>query len=109
MSIRVSALRRLLPTAACVLLAWTALALTSDSARAQDYGACYREPGYDLFYNYYVGPGTCGVYGAQMYPSPRPVPGWVGATYITYPPFDPHNYLWVHSAKYPATHVRYGW
>src|SRR6185503_243391 len=46
----------------------------------------------DLFYNYYVG-NNCGGMGAQLYLSPRPVPPFVGNTYITYQPLMPHEFL----------------
>lgn len=54
----------------------------------------------DIFYNYYVGP----VYGVgqsvQLYVSPRPTPPMVGHTWITYPPLNPHEFLYHHHRKY---------
>jgi len=38
--------------------------------------------------------------GAQLYVSPRPVPPRVGHTWITYPPFMPHEFLYKHRRKY---------
>ena len=43
----------------------------------------YGQP--DLFYNYYAWPSCTGL-GAELYVSPRPVPPYVGQTYITYQP-----------------------
>ncbi len=50
-----------------------------------------------LFSNYYVGPPG---HPAQMYVSPRPTPPFVGHTWITYPPFMPHEYLYAHKRVY---------
>lgn len=41
-----------------------------------------------------------GAIGSAMYPSPLPVPAWVGRTYYTYEPFYPHNHLWSHYDVY---------
>ena len=70
----------------------------------------------DLFYNYYVG-NNCGGMGAQLYLSPRPVPPFVGNTYITYQPLMPHEFLYAHDRTYhryyngglglTRTHVHY--
>lgn len=71
----------------------------------------------DLFYNHYVG-NNCGGMGAQLYLSPRPVPQFVGNTYITYQPLMPHEFLYTHDRTYhryyngglglTRTHVHYG-
>jgi hypothetical protein len=53
----------------------------------------------DLFYNYYVG-NNCGGMGAQLYLSPRPVPPFVGHTYITYQPLMPHEFMYAHHRTY---------
>ena len=53
----------------------------------------------DLFYNHYVG-NNCGGMGAQLYLSPRPVPQFVGNTYITYQPLMPHEFLYQHHRTY---------
>lgn len=53
----------------------------------------------DLFYNYYVG-NNCGGMGAQLYLSPRPVPPFVGHTYITYQPLMPHEFMYAHHRGY---------
>jgi hypothetical protein len=59
----------------------------------------------DLFYNYYAPPvGACSV-GAEMYPCPRPVPPWVGSTYITYQPLMPHEFLYQHHRVYHTEHL----
>jgi hypothetical protein len=57
----------------------------------------------DVFYNFYTPPVAVGPYpamGAQLYVSPRPVPPRVGHTWITYPPFMPHEFLYKHRRKY---------
>ncbi|HEY1065205.1 MAG TPA: hypothetical protein VGE52_03820 [Pirellulales bacterium] len=55
----------------------------------------------DLFYNYYVGPGTNGQYTAGMYKSPMSwIPNHVGSTAYTYQPFYPHHYLAEHELWY---------
>jgi hypothetical protein len=54
----------------------------------------------DLFYNYYVGPPSQAGAPAQLYLSPRPTPPLVGHTWITYPPFEPHEYLYHHKRTY---------
>ena len=53
----------------------------------------------DLFYNFYIPP-TCGGVGAELYPSPFPVPAHVGHTYYTYQPFMPHEFLYKHHRTY---------
>lgn len=57
----------------------------------------------DVFYNFWVPPvpaGSAPGVGAQLYVSPRPVPPRVGHTWITYPPFMPHEFLYKHRRKY---------
>jgi hypothetical protein len=57
----------------------------------------------DVFYNFYTPPvavGPSAAMGAQLYVSPRPVPPRVGHTWITYPPFMPHEFLYKHRRKY---------
>jgi len=78
-------------------------------ASAQDYCGPSSRP--DLFYNYYVGPVPCGAYGAagaQLYVSPRPVPPFVGHTYITYEPLLPHEFLYKHRRTYQRYHGPHG-
>jgi hypothetical protein len=84
-------------------LMMAAMPAAAPSARAEgDYCGPYSNP--DLFYNYYVPPVACSTYpgsvGAQLYVSPRPVPPWVGHTYITYPPLLPQEFLYHHSRVY---------
>jgi hypothetical protein len=55
--------------------------------------------GPDLFYNFYVPPG-CGGVGGQLYIAPRPVPAFVGHTYVTYQPLMPHELLYTHYHSY---------
>lgn len=83
---------RLLLRAALFALTVVCVARTVDAAHPQMYSD-------DLFYNYYVGPSSCGQ-SAQMYVSPVPTPPRVGHTYITYQPFYPHEYMWRHSRTY---------
>jgi hypothetical protein len=45
--------------------------------------------------NYYV-PAATGDYSAAMYPSPRPVPPYVGMTYISYEPLAPAQFMYPH-------------
>jgi len=47
----------------------------------------------DLFQQYYADPGMCGSVGAELYPSPMPVPAFVGHTYYTYQPMYPHMWM----------------
>jgi hypothetical protein len=69
------------------------------SAQAEDdcYYRTYGRP--DLFYNGWVAP-NCGGVGASLYLSPRPVPPYVGNTYITYQPLMPHEFLYHHHRGY---------
>jgi hypothetical protein len=57
----------------------------------------YGQP--DLFYNYYAWPSCTGL-GAELYVSPRPVPPFVGHTYITYQPFYPNEFMYQHHRTY---------
>lgn len=55
----------------------------------------------DIFYNYYNGPTAYGPgQPAQLYVSPRPTPPLVGHTWITYPPLNPHEFLYHHHRHY---------
>ena len=44
-----------------------------------------------------------------MYVSPRPVPPYVGHTYVTYQPFMPHEYMYKHSRAYYTYNPGAGW
>ena len=55
----------------------------------------------NLFQQYYADPGRCGMVGAELYPSPLPVPAHVGHTYYTYQPFYPH--LWMETHNHTLT------
>lgn len=61
-----------------------------------------------LFQNYYYPP-YCGGVGAQLYPSPRPVPPHVGWTYITYQGLMPHEFLYQHHRNYWTPQPGGGW
>jgi hypothetical protein len=55
----------------------------------------------DIFNNYYQGPTIFGAgQPAQLYVSPRPTPPMVGHAWITYPPLNPHEFLYHHHRKY---------
>jgi hypothetical protein len=41
---------------------------------------------------------------ARLYLCPRPAPPYVGYVYITYPPFQPHEWLWQHAKAYYRLH-----
>jgi hypothetical protein len=61
-----------------------------------------------LEYNYYYPPPGAGEVTqvpAQLYlcPSPYPPP-YVGYTWISYPPFQPHEWLWIHRRAYYRFH-----
>jgi hypothetical protein len=83
------AMRRTITRATLVAIALFLFQDYSQSARAEI------PPG--LFDNYYVGPPGVP---AQLYVSPRPTPAYVGHTWITYPPFAPHEYLYRHRRAY---------
>lgn len=71
----------------------------------------------NMYYNYYSPMAMDGTV-AQLYVSPRPVPAYVGHTYITYQPLAPHEFLYTHGRTYlnydpcgggaTVTRVRYG-
>jgi hypothetical protein len=85
---------------AAVLLAQAAAGMT---ARAIPIDGGVEGPTPDVFYNFYTPPVPAGGYpgmGAQLYVSPRPVPPRVGHTWITYPPFMPHEFLYKHRRRY---------
>ena len=74
--------------------------LATQQAQAADYYGT--SP--DLFYNYYVPPGSCGGAPAQLYLSPHPTPSVVGHTHITYPRLMPHEMLYSHHRRYIHYH-----
>jgi hypothetical protein len=63
----------------------------------------------DLFYNYYAQPGPYNGAAAQMYVSPRPVPAFVGQTWVTYQPFMPHEFMYRHERSYYTYNPGAGW
>ncbi len=94
------------------LLALTAglvlTSLTASNASAQCNGNCgatdsfaanYGRGVQPLFNNYFT-TGAADQANAALYISPVGVPGWVGHTYITYQPFNPHEYTWIHKDRY---------
>ncbi len=63
----------------------------------------------DLFYNYYAQPGPYNGAAAQMYVCPRPVPPFVGHTWVTYQPYMPHEFTYTHSRSYYTYNPGAGW
>ncbi|MHC2069056.1 hypothetical protein ACYFX5_16420 [Bremerella sp. T1] len=53
----------------------------------------------DMMNQYYVADPYYG-YPAEMYTSPITTPPYVPQTYITYPPLDPHEFLYKHHRTY---------
>lgn len=89
---------RSIAAAAAVTLGFAA---AGESASAQQYWVGRPVIGN---YNYYVQPPHAGAAPAEMYPSPRPVPGNVGVTYYTYEPFAPHQFLQSHARVWSKNH-----
>ena len=90
---------------AAVAVATLALGLFADSAEAQQYWTDQPVIGN---YNYYVQQPHAGGSPAEMYPAPRPTPGYVGHHYITYEPFAPHQFLNIHARIYSKNHGYWG-
>jgi hypothetical protein len=63
----------------------------------------------DLFYNYYAQPGPFNGAAAQMYVCPKPVPAFVGHTWVTYQPWMPHEYTYRHERSYYTYNPGAGW
>ena len=97
--------------------AFIVAACLSSAASAVPINGGVEAPTPDVFYNFWVPPGSAPGVGAQLYVSPRPVPPRVGHTWHTYPPFMPHEFLYKHRRRYirPAgatgmrTNVRAYW
>lgn len=88
-----------------LVLAGAALVCSPQTARA---GGRDGRAG-ELFYNFYVPPGSAGAVGAQLYVAPRPTPPLVGHTYITYQPLMPHEFLYRHHRVYYRSNPGAGW
>jgi hypothetical protein len=87
----------------CLVAALLAAPAASGTAFAAPIDGGVAGPVPDVFYNFYTPPvpvGPSPAMGAQLYVSPRPVPPRVGHTWITYPPFMPHEFLYKHRRKY---------
>ncbi|MEZ6138656.1 MAG: hypothetical protein R3C53_27545 [Pirellulaceae bacterium] len=80
-------------TKTLMLVAVAAVFGSASSAEAQEYG------NHRLFSNYYT-QGYANQATAQMYVSPVPVPEWVGHTYYTYQPLNPHEMMYWHNNRY---------
>ena len=63
----------------------------------------------DLFYNYYAQPGPYNGAAAGMYVCPRPVPPFVGQTWVTYQPWMPHEFMYKHERSYYTYNEGAGW
>jgi hypothetical protein len=77
--------------------------LIAPAAQANPINGGVEAPTPDVFSNYYHPANRAGAYpgvGAQLYVSPRPVPARVGHTWVTYPPFMPHEFLYQHKRRY---------
>ena len=77
--------------------------LFAASASANPINGGVEAPTPDVFSNYYHPPNRAGDYpgvGAQLYVAPQPVPARVGHTWVTYPPFMPHEFLYQHRRRY---------
>lgn len=84
---------KMTPSRLSALAVATVVVLSGSSLLAQedaDYGASYG------WSNHYAGVDPS----AALYPSPHPTPPHAGHTYITYPPFAPHQYLYTHGHRY---------
>ncbi len=94
--------------AAVTLAAW---GIVGQCASAQAIGFGRSAPGYGYGYHYppfqqfYAQPGVP----AGMYPSPRPTPPYVGHTYVTYEPLNPHEFLYPHARAYYRYNPGAGW
>ena len=88
---------------AMMLCAVITAGLFSQAVDANPINGGVEAPVPDVFSNYYYPPIPPGPYpgvGAQLYVSPQPVPARVGHTWVTYPPFMPHEFLYQHRRRY---------
>ena len=60
-------------------------------------------------YNYYYPAQAAGQWPARLYLTPRPVPPYVGYTYITNGALAPHEYLYPHMNVYIRNHTSGGY
>ncbi len=93
----------------CPLVAGVALAACAGAASAQapvTYGmGPVPQAIPPLTYNYYYPPQGAAPYPPRMYLCPRPVPEFVGYTWISYEPMAPHEFLWRnHGRRYYRDH-----
>lgn len=98
-----TAMRRCVLTIAGVSVVAVACLISLPAAEANPINGGVEAPPPDVFSNYYHPAIPAGAYpgvGAQLYVSPRPVPARVGHTWITYPPFMPHEFLYQHRRRY---------
>lgn len=64
----------------------------------------YPTPIPSVYYNYYHPAAPDGHLPARLYLCPLPAPPLVGYTWISYIPFSPHEFLWVHNRTYYRVH-----
>lgn len=92
----------------CPLIAGVALAAGGATAQAQEMVegmGVVPQAIPPLTYNYYYPPQGAAPYPPRMYLCPRPVPEFVGYTWISYGPLAPHEFLWRnHSRRYYRDH-----
>ncbi len=95
--------RTFLPSTVYLLIGLALVAITGswDVSHAKQAWAAPVKP---LFTNAYVPPVGSDSVGAQMYPCPRPVPAFVGRTYITYQALAPEEFLYRHYRVYRTPH-----
>jgi hypothetical protein len=101
------------------MVALAAVSLAASTSRAQWLPG--EQPGWDgkrhvsyqqqkdLFYNYYAQPGPYNGAAAGMYTCPRPVPPFVGQTWVTYQPWMPHEFMYRHERSYYTYNEGAGW
>lgn len=90
-----------------ILLAAGMMGGVCQTATAQERDRIRYQQPQDIFYNYYAD--GAGAVPAAMYPSPRPVPPYVGWTYHTYPPLYPHELMYHHQRAWYTYHPGAGW
>ncbi len=90
-------MKRILKTGAVALAVAVGSMAVAGQAQANEYA---HPPVYpDVMNQYYVQDPYYG-FPAEMYPSPITTPPVAGRTYITYPPLNPHEFLYRHHRTY---------
>ncbi len=86
---------------ALVILSWT---VAQGQEPTSPHTAAVPRMDAPVGYNYYYPPQAAGGWPARLYLTPRPVPPYVGYTYITYGALAPHEYLYPHINVYLRNH-----